>query len=249
MLSIEVTGIKGGVGKSTMAALLSLSLLRMGGDVLLMDLDPLGWSSYLLGIRGEGVLTSTHLDDSKEHWSDITFEDRRLRVIKMLGNGQKLDLALEDYLRNEAGIDQLKRVIASALKDSFQFIIIDSSLSSKNGTKTLEYLIRTIAKPSLHMRRLYVTDLNRISIETLLNNIVKEDVENLGVIINMVPPIPSHVEMAESYATMFKGVVSVIPFIENLFNIETLSPSSIPPQVMDLAGIVHKPVPDFLLIV
>lgn len=51
MLIIEVTGVKGGAGRSTISALLALSMAKKGTDVILLDLDPLGWSSYLMEVR------------------------------------------------------------------------------------------------------------------------------------------------------------------------------------------------------
>ncbi|MEM4373055.1 MAG: P-loop NTPase, partial [Metallosphaera sp.] len=58
MLIIEVTGVKGGAGRSTISALLALSMAKKGTDVILLDLDPLGWSSYLMEVRREGLLPS-----------------------------------------------------------------------------------------------------------------------------------------------------------------------------------------------
>ncbi|BBD72467.1 hypothetical protein HS1genome_0856 [Sulfodiicoccus acidiphilus] len=43
-----VLGAKGGVGKSTVAATLALQLAKQGREVLLLDMDPLNWSSYVL---------------------------------------------------------------------------------------------------------------------------------------------------------------------------------------------------------
>ncbi|MFP3261037.1 MAG: P-loop NTPase, partial [Sulfolobus sp.] len=49
---ISVLGVKGGVGKSTIALSLSLLLAKSSKNVLLIDRDILGYASSVSGIRG-----------------------------------------------------------------------------------------------------------------------------------------------------------------------------------------------------
>ncbi len=52
---ITILGIKGGVGKSTVALTLGKALAISSKSVLIVDRDLIGYSSYILGIRGKGI--------------------------------------------------------------------------------------------------------------------------------------------------------------------------------------------------
>ncbi|BCS93237.1 MAG: iron-sulfur cluster carrier protein [Metallosphaera javensis (ex Sakai et al. 2022)] len=53
---IAMLGIKGGVGKSTLAALIARELALMDKKVLIIDKDLLGISSTIFGLREKGIV-------------------------------------------------------------------------------------------------------------------------------------------------------------------------------------------------
>ncbi|BCS92560.1 ParA family protein [Metallosphaera javensis (ex Sakai et al. 2022)] len=248
MLIIEATGVKGGAGRSTISALLALSLAKRGENVVLLDLDPLGWSSYLMEARGEGLIPSIQSGHEGDLWTDIKVENQTIRVIKMLGNGSKLDDALSMILSDARLRGEFEGIMSSAIQERFGVIVIDSSIHIREGSKILQNTIAESIKVPTHIRKIYVTDMNRLDVDSTLNAIKDDKDEILGTVINMVLPIPSFFEVAETYAYLFKGIVAVVPFIEALFNASSITVSLIPPQIQELASNVFKPVPDFMLI-
>lgn len=62
MKTLTIINQKGGVGKSTTAAALGAGLIRAGGRVLFIDLDPQGNLTYALGADAAGLAGATALD-------------------------------------------------------------------------------------------------------------------------------------------------------------------------------------------
>lgn len=62
MKTLTIINQKGGVGKSTTAAALGAGLIRAGGRVLFIDLDPQGNLTYSLGADAAGMAGATALD-------------------------------------------------------------------------------------------------------------------------------------------------------------------------------------------
>ena len=248
MLIIEVTGVKGGAGRSTISALLALSMAKKGTDVILLDLDPLGWSSYLMEVRREGLLPSILSSNTGDLWTDIELEGQTMRVIKMLGNGSKLNDGLYAIYSDAKKREMFEHVMVSAIQERFGIVIADSSTQITEGSSILFDKIREIVKEPIHIRKIFVTDMNKFDVDSTLNAMKNERGEILGTVINMVPPIPSFFELAETYAYLFKGIVTIVPFIESLFNASSVTLSLVPPQIQELANHVFKPIPDFMLI-
>ncbi|QKR00127.1 hypothetical protein GWK48_06840 [Metallosphaera tengchongensis] len=222
-----------------MSALLALGLAEKGMRVSLIDLDPLGYSSHLLGVREPNL--SHNSTEEIQFQGEINVGRGSVNVLKIFGHVGLWNL-LKSLPREE--IQQRLEHYLKVTKNT-KYVITDKSQFTGN-TKIVQDII-TESLNQFTKKRLYITDSNSINLE-LTAKLVNEDIDPFGVIINMVPPFPSAMEKAREVASLFKGLVVVNPFIESLFNVDSLSTDLIPVTIRKLIGFLDSPAPDLLVI-
>ncbi|NON63208.1 ParA family protein [Acidianus sp. RZ1] len=127
MIRITILGIKGGVGKSTFALLLSRELSKYK-NVILLDRDLLGYSSRIAGIESDGLLSSiiNEEKDTKDYYKEITRDDHKLGILKLIapiGSWEKNENLLEkDKKVEEKFANEYKRIISS----DYDILIVDN---------------------------------------------------------------------------------------------------------------------------
>lgn len=129
MVTVAIVNQKGGVGKTTTAAHLAWGLARKKHKVLVIDLDPQGNLSYIMGARN-GITTPTVLD-----WLELSDNDYPWnKICQHLKSG--VDIIPANALLNgaEAALAQLNKHNAlerrlRTLKHEYEFCIIDCSPS------------------------------------------------------------------------------------------------------------------------
>ncbi len=165
---ISVVNHKGGVGKTTTTACLGETLVTKGFKVLLIDFDPQGNLSQILGVENPQVQVA-----------DCLFSDLPLPIIEILDG---LWLAPSDITLAESEVDLLSRVGGDVrlkhkiepLLESFDYILIDcppslskltvSALNASNSTlitmlpesssmKGLNSLLNRISEVKTHTNR------------------------------------------------------------------------------------------------
>lgn len=126
---ISIVGIKGGVGKSTIASLLSKELALKGKKVLLIDRDNTGTISSLFGINGKGLLTRIANGDIKieETYKKINVGKGLLTVFKLAGDHIESDQAINKISEDE----KLARLFTDYYKqiltlENFDCVILDN---------------------------------------------------------------------------------------------------------------------------
>jgi Mrp family chromosome partitioning ATPase len=258
MIRIQVLSSKGGVGKSVLSALLSLASARRGKKVILLDADPLGWSSYVLGHRGPGLIPSL-LKEGRVVADTLSFSkpinDSRGSVlaVKLFGQGVRYEEDLKSVLFSEELSKAFKRALSLVYRGTADVIIADSPTMADFNSLVIKEELSVASEifPDLATRNLYVTDpttLSAMNLRTFMDHVEKMRKGLMGTVINMVAPLPSAMEEAESLASTFQGVVAVIPFIERLYNTELVSPNDIPHQITELEEFIYRPTPSFALI-
>ncbi|MEA5427938.1 MULTISPECIES: ParA family protein [Arcicella] len=165
---ISVVNHKGGVGKTTTTACLGESLVSKGFKVLLVDFDPQGNLSQILGVENPEVQVA-----------DCLFTNLPLPVVEILDN---LWLAPSDISLAESEVDLLSKVGGDVrlkhkiepLLESFDYVLIDcppslskltvSALNASNATlitmlpessslKGLNSLLNRISEVKTHTNR------------------------------------------------------------------------------------------------
>lgn len=165
---ISVVNHKGGVGKTTTTACLGETLVSKGFKVLLIDFDPQGNLSQILGVESPEVQVA-----------DCLFSDLELPVIEILPN---LWLAPSDISLAETEVDLLSKVGGDVrlkhkiepLLEAYDYVLIDcppslskltvSALNASNSTlitmlpessslKGLNSLLNRISEVKRHTNR------------------------------------------------------------------------------------------------
>ena len=120
---ISIANQKGGVGKTTTAVNVSTMLAKKGKTVMLVDCDPQGNATSGLGIEQECEYS---LYDVLINEVDIkqTLQDTCLKSLKICPANMNLAGA-EVELVNQMSREQRMKTSLDAIKDEFDFIIID----------------------------------------------------------------------------------------------------------------------------
>ena len=171
-LIVPIVSPKGGVGKSTIAAALSLSLALKGVKVGLLDLDITNPCSHLLlGINVEKVKP---------------IEDRGVRPVK-LGDTELEFMSIAFYSGNKTlplrgiDIDNAIKEILSITRWSASLLIVDTPPGFSD--EVLDII--TLAPSS---RPIIVTTPSILAIETVkrsLSILSNEDIKPLGLVVNL----------------------------------------------------------------
>ncbi len=122
-MGIKITSDEGGVGKSTLALMLAKLLALKSKKVALFDMDLLGYPSWILGIKDDGILNKLK---RKENYS------RAIKEIK-IGNGLIIGIKLFDGYTTIENLDEnlisyIKNIINSVINKT-DYTIIDTPIT------------------------------------------------------------------------------------------------------------------------
>ena len=153
---IAVANHKGGVAKTTSCVNVAAALSKMGRRVLLVDVDP------------QANLTSSFTDESKIEVSIYDAMKGAPAPIMHIGDNLDLipshiDLAGADMVfSNRIAREQILRDILDGLKDSYDYIIIDTppalGLVTINALTAAQSVIISICAETLPLRGLVMLD-------------------------------------------------------------------------------------------
>ncbi|MEM0290274.1 MAG: P-loop NTPase [Metallosphaera sp.] len=193
---LVILGVKGGIGKSTISALLAKELALTGRKVALLDRELLGTPSFIFGLEGKGLVSK--IVDGEEP-EDVTkfmrFGSGSVTLLKLLGDGER---AFRDFKVIKEG--PLREKLISFYKrffyeGNFDYVIVDNPDEA--------YLDLDIVREELNMYysiypeslniRIYVSELSRNVISSTVRYVMKLESEfdkggyALAFVINMVP--------------------------------------------------------------
>jgi hypothetical protein len=249
-MRLSVLSTKGGVGKSTIALLLSKYFSQNGVKTLLIDRDPLGWVSNLAKIKGKGLLASIvdKEEDKQTYFKEVKTKDGGdFYILKLYGDGARFYVDLDIIRRDEKLYKKIKEKYQEIVRNGFQAFIVDNPSMVQWNDYEVQCELRIFREtfPDEKMFRLYISDSSEISTESTLRYI--KEIEQtphkigqyLGIVINLVPPFPEDLDKAMRLASKFEGIKVVIPFIESLFMLNDTN-VEIPEQVKYLGKEILK---------
>jgi len=252
---ISVLGVKGGVGKSTIALSLSLLLAKSSKNVLLIDRDILGYASSVSGIRGKGLLSKV-IDGETDYWNSVSklnLGEGSLTVLKLYGDGERFYNDIKLLHSNYEKRTLLSQVYKNFLTSQhYDYFVVDNYQGvSANSPLIIDELddFYSVLSDVINLR-VYVTNYSLNSIYSTIDYAVKLEKSitykgfPLAFIVNMVPSTFDDMEQAKKYASVAKEKIGtkfslIIPIYQELIKFSlTLSefPESITEEVRSLVN-------------
>jgi len=252
---ICVLGVKGGVGKSTIALGLSLLLAKSSKNVLLIDKDLVGSVSSIAGIRGKGLLSKV-IDGETDYWNSVSklnLGEGSLTVLKLYGDGERFynDIKLLHFNYEKRTL--LSQVYKNFLTSQhYDYFVVDNyqgvSVNSPLITDELEDFYSVLS--DVINLRVYVTNYSLNSIHSTIDYAVKFEKSitykgfPLAFIVNMIPSTFDDMEQAKKYVSVAKEKIGtkfslIIPIYQELIKFSlTLNefPESITEEVRPLVN-------------
>ncbi|AWR93606.1 ParA family protein [Acidianus brierleyi] len=253
-MRITVYGVKGGIGKSTICLTLGKTLARKGKKVLIIDRDPLGWSSNVIGIKDKGLINSIIDNISANFFKSVKIENGYLDVIKFYGDPSRVFNDSYILTRNREAKKKFEEIYSNILHtNKYDFYIVDN-FAMVNYNNDIVFHEREVfyrILPNIESYRIYVSDHSATTLKNTENYIEKIEKSTnigkpLGLTVNMVPPYPKdlediRIEVEKILQRKKLGIGIIIPFIEKLFGFSgTLNELDIPNQIDKLSDNIIK---------
>lgn len=229
---VVVLGVKGGVGKSTVAISLAKELALKGKNVLIVDRDLLGTASQIFGIQDKGLLTKIVLgeQDLEKDLKKIQLKGT-LACLKLFGDGDRTYEDLEMLHK----YPELRQKLSSLYKqfiteENYDYIIFDNppGITTTDDIARHEIEIFYSVYPKAKSVRIYVSNssTNVITSTVEYMNKIESGISSgipFAFIINMVPAVEESIKEAKeklerilANTKVNRGVV--IPLYSSLFN-------------------------------
>ena len=159
MKAVVLTAVKGGVGVSTLALMLTKALAEQGNSVTLVDMDVAGYISSIANIRVNGLLAQSV--DGEKPAAGYAGKIGRIQVVKFLGDGMRFFDDVEKLRRNP---DQLTKLVAeyTAVSSDSDYVVIDVAPCFLDLILRSPFISYWLIPPASF--RIYVTDDKRPSI-------------------------------------------------------------------------------------
>jgi len=123
---ITIANQKGGVGKTTTAVTIAHGLALLGKDVLIIDLDPQGQCSTLLGMKQEpGIFGVLIQELPLKMWTRYTNREH----LWLVPGNNKSALAATIMSVTSTTISKLKDILRPVLRSGLQYVIVDTAPS------------------------------------------------------------------------------------------------------------------------
>jgi len=157
--AVVLTAVKGGVGVSTLALMLTKALAEQGNSVTLVDMDVAGYISSIANIRVNGLLAQSV--DGEKPAAGYAGKIGRIQVVKFLGDGMRFFDDVEKLRRNP---DQLTKLVAeyTAVSSDSDYVVIDVAPCFLDLILRSPFISYWLIPPASF--RIYVTDDKRPSI-------------------------------------------------------------------------------------
>jgi len=222
---INVLGVKGGVGKSTVALGLSLLLAKSSKNVLLIDKDIVGTVSSIAGIRGKGLLSKV-IDGETNYGNSVAkfnFGEGSLTVLKLYGDGERF---YNDNLLLRSN-NEKRTLLSRAYKNfltsqHYDYFVTDNYQGvTANSPLIIDELedFQSDLSDVIDLR-VYVTNYSLNTIRSTIDyaktfeRSITYKGFPLAFIVNMVPNTSDDMEEAKKYASVAKEIIGAkLPLI------------------------------------
>lgn len=255
---ITILGIKGGVGKSTVALTLGKALAISSKSVLIVDRDLIGYSSYILGIRGKGILSKLvdGEEDFDSSFKEIALNEGFLGIIKLFGDGYRFENDIDTIHKNKPLREKFSSLYKKfLLYRNYDYYIVDNPpmITSNSDIAKHELEIFYSVFENTKNMRIYVTNYSENSILNTVDYL--KNVENntiysgipLAFIINLVPNTTDELQHVKTrlekiISNLNIGFGLAIPLNEKLINFSgSIIELPIPNEINELAkNIIDK---------
>jgi len=195
---VSILGVKGGVGKSTIALSLGKALALKGKKVLLIERDMVGYASFAFGIKRKGILAK--LADGEEHFEEsfkkLSFGDGELSLLKFYGDRERVYDDLKKVM-SDISLREKLSILASKFLYGYEYYITDNPplISYNDLTLKVELDLFYSNVPNPKVLRIYVSSASRNIINSTIDYLksFESDVNYRGTplafIVNMVPSL------------------------------------------------------------
>lgn len=255
---ITILGIKGGVGKSTTALSLGKALAMNSKNVLLVDRDLIGYSSYIMGIRDKGVLSKVVDDDNNisNSFKEVAINDGTLGVIKLFGDGDRFENDIDKIHKNRSLMEQFSLLYKKfLLYRKYDYYIIDNPPMITSNSEVVKHELQVFYSvfETAKNLRIYITNYSENSIQNTIDYF--KNIESnttypgmpLSFIINLVPNTCDELQRAKSKLEKIVSSINinfglVIPLNEKLINFSgSIVEMPVPEEINELArNIIDK---------
>lgn len=249
MFRISVHGSKGGVGKSTISLSLAKELALDGKNVLLIDRDVLGYASFILGVKGPGLLAKIVEGTDSSPVKEIRIGNGILTVLKLFGDGTRFKNDIAIIHSDPSLKEKLKQNYKEILnKRVYDFAVVDNLPLVTPSDYAVKHELSTFLEvfPNSTIARVFVSDPSKYCIINTANYIrtVEGSPEVVGFpwsfVINMFPPRRETGEYVNNLRDLVKqlGLKSgvIIPFVDSLFQfMGDLESLPVVPQIRRMA--------------
>ncbi|MEM3195944.1 MAG: AAA family ATPase [Metallosphaera sp.] len=243
-MRFSIRSSKGGVGKSTIAISLSKFLAEQGNDVLLVDRDVIGYSSYLAGITSPGLVKAVFEGQDAHSIKEIKVGKGSITVLKYFGDGPEYVPNLAKIHANRELISYYSKVYRELITSKpFSFFVIDNPplIRDSDEIYLFEHNEFNYVYPRVKHSYIFVSDGIDENIKSNLEYMSRLNVkvdQRLAFIINMVRP-----DELQKYQNIVTNIINnlnvriggVIPFVENIFQFSgELKDFPLPKQMREL---------------
>ncbi|AWR96709.1 AAA family ATPase [Acidianus sulfidivorans JP7] len=141
-MRLSILSTKGGIGKSTISALLGKFFAEKGQNTLIIDRDPLGWISKLAKIFDKGLLARI-VDGDKSPcncYTEIKLNGK-LGILKFYGDGPRFYVDYEIINKNKDLKNKLEEEYRKKVTQDYKYFIVDnpSNVSWEDEEVQLEF--------------------------------------------------------------------------------------------------------------
>jgi|BEDMetMinimDraft_2_1075160.scaffolds.fasta_scaffold00859_2 cellulose biosynthesis protein BcsQ len=247
-MRILLGGIKGGVGKTTIALVLGRRLARLGHRILIVDRDIIGWASKILGVSNEEGLLNCTLEGKRDCFNSLKIVNGVLGVVRFYPVAHTFRNSVNKVAENPKMLENVTETYREILKENFELFLVDNppNVLPSDPVWSLEFkaFSLTLDTPNSF---LFISDPTPFGMDAVVRyaRYMQEDPEfipfkHVGLVVNMVPPIPDQEaitmrKMREVCGEVGAEICTMIPFNDSLFNYGERE-EDYPEEVDELAG-------------
>ncbi|BAB66006.1 ParA family protein [Sulfurisphaera tokodaii] len=243
-MRISFVGIKGGIGKSTIALMVAKELSNRGFNVLFLDRDIFSFASNLAGIKNSFFTQVARGELPRDYFKDLG----NLTIARLFGEGVLFFKEIEELHKDLVKKEIMEKSYAELVKrKKYDFFIIDNPPYVTMKSEVVEHELSMFRKifPNEEIYRVYLSTGLLEDVEITKKYIDETEAEApgkaLGIIVNMVVDKEKGIEVLKSLYDNRFLVGVIIPFIDELFQFQgSIEDLPVIPQIKNFVDSILK---------